>query len=232
MPGYTDRIGIATVHRGRVLERTDTLANQTVLTIELSDGYSFDIVCSPGDFLWLAYGYLVTEGYILWGEKPVLMEQSASRMYIELEQTHTAEPAPVESDFVTTSEVVCTRVAQFITGGKVFLKTGATHSAAISSGDSILCAAEDVSRTAALQKVIGHACLEDLELQHMILILSCRVPAAFISKAARAGIPVIAAVSAPTLQAVEKAEQLGICLCGFVRGNRMNVYSSKWRLGL
>ncbi len=232
MPGYTDRIGIATVHRGRVLEHTDTLANQTVLTIELSDGYSLDIVCSPGDFLWLAYGYLVTEGYILWGEKPVLMEQSASRMYIELERTQAAEPAPVESDYTTTSAVVCRQVAQFVTGGKVFMETGATHSAAISSSDSILCTAEDVSRSAALQKVFGHAYLKDLELQHTILILSCRVPVAFISKVARAGIPLIAAVSAPTLQAVEKAEQLGICLCGFVRGNRMNVYSSKWRLGL
>lgn len=232
MPGYTDRIGIATVYRGTVLERTDTLANQTVLTIEFSDGYSFDIVCSPGDFLWLAYGYLVTEGYILWGEKPVLMEQSASRMYIELERTQAAETIPVESDYTATPTVVCRQVAQFITGGKVFMETGATHSAAISNSDSILCTAEDVSRTAALQKVIGQANLEDLELQHMILILSCRVPAEFISKVARAGIPLIAAVSAPTIQAVEKAEQLGICLCGFIRGNRMNVYSNKWRLGL
>ena len=232
MPGYTDRIGIATVHRGKVLERTDTLANQTVLTIELSDGYSFDLVCSPGDFLWLAYGYLVTEGYILRGEKPVLMEHGASRMYIERERTQAAEPVPVESDYTTTSAVVFRQVAQFVTGGKVFMETGATHSAAISSSDSILCTAEDVSRSAALQKVIGHAYLKDLELQHTILILSCRVPVSFISKAARAGVPLIAAVSAPTLQAVEKAEQLGICLCGFVRGSRMNVYSSRWRLGL
>lgn len=232
MPGYTDKLEITTVDDGKVLEHTDTLATQTVFTIELSGGCSFDLVCSPGDFLWLAYGYLVTEGYIMREEKPLIMEQSVSRMCIELERTRTAEPAPVESDYTTTSAVVCRQVARFITGGKVFMETGATHSAAISSSDSILHTAEDVSRSAALQKVVGCAYLENLELQRTMLILSSRVPAAFISSVSRAGIPLIAAVSAPTLQAVAKAEQLGICLCGFVRGGRMNVYSNKWRLGL
>ncbi len=232
MPGYTDRIGITTVSDGRVHKHLDTLASQTDITIEFGNKHSFDFVCSPGDLLWLAYGYLLTEGYILWGEKPVPVKQNGSRMHIELERTRSAEPNVVESDYITTSEVVCRQVAQFVKGGKIFMETGATHSAAISSGHSIICTAEDVSRSAALEKVIGHAYLEGLEIQHGMMLLSSRVPAAFVSKVSRAGIPLIAAVSAPTLQAVKKAEQLGICLCGFVRGNRMNVYSNKWRLGL
>ena len=65
-----------------------------------------------------------------------------------------------------------------------------------------------------------------------ISVLSSRVRADFVRKAARVGIPVIAAVSAPTVEAVDLAEQLGICLCGFVRGSRMNVYANRWRLDL
>ena len=53
-----------------------------------------------------------------------------------------------------------------------------------------------------------------------------------ISKLARCGVPIVAAVSAPTIDAVRLAEELNVCLCGFVRGERMNVYANGWRLGL
>ena len=74
--------------------------------------------------------------------------------------------------------------------------------------------------------------MRNIEIHNSFIILSSRVPSAFVRKIARVGIPIIAAISAPTVQAVNEADRLGVCLCGFVRGNRMNVYANKWRLGL
>ena len=139
---------------------------------------------------------------------------------------------PVASDYRVTPEIIFKQVAEFVRAGAVFKETGATHSAAISREDSIECYKEDISRSAVLEKMIGCVYIKGLEIQKSFIILSSRVPLSFVKKTARAGIPVIAAISAPTVQAVNEADKLGICLCGFVRGNRMNVYSHKWRLGL
>jgi FdhD protein len=100
------------------------------------------------------------------------------------------------------------------------------------SADGRRAAAEDISRTCALEKALGAALLAGADLRSSILFLTSRIPRSFVRKAARVGIPIVAAVSAPTFEAVEEAERLGICLCGFVRGDRFNAYSRPSRVGL
>jgi len=109
--------------------------------------------------------------------------------------------------------------------------TGGTHAAALfTPGASLLSAAEDLGRHNALDKAIGKCLLRGYPTTGCGAILSSRISLELIVKAARAGIEIVAAVSAPSSLAVEAAQQLGITLCGFVRDGRATIFSHPHRL--
>lgn len=113
----------------------------------------------------------------------------------------------------------------------IFARTGGTHAAALFAADGTLLAlAEDLGRHNALDKVIGHGLLAGVASAGGCVLLSGRVSLEMITKAARAGIELVAAVSAPSSMAIDAANRVGITLCGFVRGNRLTAFSHPERL--
>lgn len=114
---------------------------------------------------------------------------------------------------------------------KVFGMTGGAHAAAVFNRDAhILAVAEDLGRHNALDKVIGKCLLTDTDLTGCGVLLSSRMSLEMITKAARAGFEIVAAVSAPTSLAIVIGERFGITLCGFVRGGRATIYSHPERI--
>jgi FdhD protein len=113
----------------------------------------------------------------------------------------------------------------------VFNTTGGTHAAALFSGEaSLLASAEDLGRHNALDKVIGQCLLRGRPTAGCGAMLSGRVSLELIIKAARAGIEIVAAVSAPSSLAIDAANRLGITLCGFVRHGRLTAFTHPHRL--
>ncbi|UJW32318.1 formate dehydrogenase accessory sulfurtransferase FdhD [Saccharothrix sp. AJ9571] len=139
---------------------------------------------------------------------------------------------PGDSDFSVSSDLLAKLPDQLRSRQKVFEATGGLHAAALfDATGELLVVREDVGRHNAVDKVLGWALLEGrVPLPQAGLLVSGRASFELVQKASMAGIPLLAAVSAPSSLAVELAAEQGITVVGFLRGDSMNLYTRDERV--
>lgn len=142
--------------------------------------------------------------------------------------------APLGPGPVVPASVITGLPAALRDGQRVFDTTGGLHAAGLADAHGALrTVREDVGRHNAVDKLVGAAVLGGrLPLSDTVLVVSGRVSFEIVQKAAVAGVPILAAVSAPSSLAVDAAARLGMTLIAFVRDGGFNVYTRADRVAL
>jgi len=108
----------------------------------------------------------------------------------------------------------------------LFKHTGGIHACGLfTSNGSLIDLKEDIGRHNALDKIIGNQIMKGHSFKQTIIVLSGRVGYEMAQKTAKAGIPILVAIGAPTSLAIDVAIQAGICLIGFVKNHSLNCYT-------
>lgn len=241
-------------------EECRVVAEQPV-TLEIEGVGEYTLMCTPSDQMALAVGFTFTEGMIADLSDVGLIrvcEEDSNTIRMRL-SGESCSRAGTRNLIVASSCGLCglERVGEILDNlgvcrqslrvslsrmlavhekmrslQTIFRDTGGTHAAAIfTSEGEIVSFAEDIGRHNALDKAIGKCLLSETPTAGCGLAFSGRASFEIVVKAAKAGIEVIAAVSAPSSLAIQAAERCGITLCGFVRGDRATVYTHESRVG-
>ncbi|MBU4535450.1 MAG: formate dehydrogenase accessory sulfurtransferase FdhD [Euryarchaeota archaeon] len=204
---------------------------------------------SPDSLKEFAMGYLLGEGLIrsLENVKDISIEENTIKVQVDMEDFDLVQELVVGSDcfggWRQKIEFVDKVESEFTVDKKTLLKsfiklkdnaftwqeTGGAHVAALIYKDKFL-SREDVSRHVAVDKVIGAGLLEKVNFENSYIAYSGRMPADMLIKIARVGIPIIASNAAPTTSGYAVANEAGITMVGFVRGERFNIYTHPRRI--
>jgi FdhD protein len=136
----------------------------------------------------------------------------------------------VESDLTVTPSQVQGLMNQLLEQAGLYHQSRGVHASALADGDQLLFIAEDVGRHNTLDKLRGRALKQGIPTQGRILLSTGRISSEMITKAARMGVPVVVSRTSPTVLSVHLARSWGIMLVGYMRGQRMSVYSGQERL--
>lgn len=221
-------IGILRVADGRRASASDQVIREAAITIKLNGRKYRRLYCLGSHLEELALGYFLAEG---------LAAPSAITVAVRGNEISVSRSA---GDKKPRTKKITSRIS--ISEGQVsdwverlndscplFQKTGGTHVVGIFGVGRPLII-EDISRHCAIDKVIGLALKEGVELSRGVLVTSCRQTVSAMNKAVNAHIPIVVTISAPTSLAVEQAQRCGVTLVGFARGRQFNIYANEWRI--
>jgi FdhD protein len=259
MGRLVDRRRVTRYQAGRVSEVADHVAVEEPLTVQVNGATITTTMRTPGHDIELALGWLVSEGVVR-QPSDVVGAIACDENTVEVRLApHITPPAPrltMQSSACgicgtdSIDDVVSRRNAQLDIGHPVatdvikglpsrlrdaqsaFDRTGGLHASGLFTleGDPV-CVREDVGRHNAVDKVVGWALQrEALPASAWTLQVSGRASFELTQKAVMAGVPILAAVSAPSTLAVDLARESGLTLIGFSRGESFNCYSGAERI--
>ncbi|MEL7566381.1 MAG: formate dehydrogenase accessory sulfurtransferase FdhD [Dehalobacterium sp.] len=243
---------------GKNEQVTDLVVREFPLTLFVNEIEIATVVCTPNDLRELGVGFLLSEGLIFRSNDIIDMECQERegllnvRISSSIKSTDSflrrniasccgkgraglyfindaRQVKAVDSSGIFQLEFLREQMAALERKSEIFKLTGGVHSAAL-AGKSLLLMYDDIGRHNAVDKVFGAMILQNINTDNKCLILSGRVSSEIVIKAARANIPLILSRAAPTDLAIDLAEELGISLIGFVRENKLNIYSHSERV--
>ncbi|TGB05143.1 formate dehydrogenase accessory sulfurtransferase FdhD [Halobacillus salinus] len=249
---------VSRVECGEVTELQDEVAVEFPLTLVVNGKEFATMVCSPLDLEVLVIGFLASEGIIRRKEdiSSLSIDEDTGFAYIELTkevpvvstmekrwigsccgksrafyfQSDAKTARTIMNHFQLEPEVCLQLMKQFHAEAQVFKKTGGVHQASIATREGLEVTFADIGRHNALDKLLGHMILHQLRNKEHTVLFSGRISSEVLLKISKMGIGFLLSKSAPTDLALKLAEDLNITAIGFVRDDRMNVYTHPERL--
>jgi FdhD protein len=161
---------------------------------------------------------------VLGPKKTILSGCGGSISYIDTEKL-----PKITSDY-SISTATIRNAAKAVLNSELHVKTGGIHIVALLDRENVLAVSEDIGRHNALDRVIGYALRNTIDLKKTWVIVSGRISSEMVRKCLIAGIPIIVSRGATTTLAVETAEKTGLTVVGFARSSRMVVYTHTHRI--
>lgn len=214
--------------RDGIIERqTEPVLREHSVKALVNGKLEMDFVCLPQFLPELIIGHLVTEGYLHRAEDVVSLSISPAGDSAEVTLKTLAEPGPMPdlTPAPWKAEWIFSLADRFAQGMPLHELTFATHSCFLARGGQLLFRCEDIGRHNAVDKAVGYALMNGIDLSACLLYSSGRMPADMAAKAIRAGIPLLASKGAPTSAAVKLARQHQLTLLCAARRDRMKLFS-------
>ncbi len=243
---------ILKIKNGKAFTTDDKVIEETSLTIYINQKEFVTILCSAENLEDLVIGYVYSAGLIQSMEQlnRVDVDYTNKLANIELKELSVNDSdfiklqasgcgrgtmffnkadnfynEKIQSEIQLKSETVLSLMNELQHKSENFANTGGVHSAALADANKILLFTDDIGRHNAVDKIIGHALKNKIDLKDKILLSTGRLSSEIILKILYSRIPIIISRSAPTSRAVEISRYKDITMIGFARSGKMNIYS-------
>lgn len=239
----------------------DTVVREVPVTIYFNKEEIVTVLCSPSQIKELAVGFLISEGFIrdmsdLYtlghhceenvvrvegrpqpGQKGLMnrrtMSSCCGKSRVSFNFANDTSLVRVQESTTRISLDEAMYFANYLEqNSTLFKETGGIHNGGIGRAGVVDFTCYDIGRHNVLDKILGRAHLQNLDLSNHALFFSGRVSSEILMKVAKMNIPILVAKSAPTDLALSLAEELNITVAGFARGDRLNIYTCPERIKL
>ncbi|MDX1775057.1 MAG: formate dehydrogenase accessory sulfurtransferase FdhD [Desulfobulbales bacterium] len=240
-------------------ETTDLVASEIGFSLEVNNKQVVTLLCTPSELDAMAIGFLLSEGILEHRDSLLDVQVDDDTFTVSVTLADLAKDIdktfhrktitsgcgqgitftdaadlkdlpPNRAMLLVSPENIKAMLKEFRSISSLFNKTGGVHSAALADSKNILLFSEDIGRHNAVDKLLGKAFMAGIELKDKIILSSGRVSGEIMTKVIRSRIPVLISRAAPTCMSVTYAEDHGVTLIGFARGDRMNIYTHPQRV--
>ncbi len=246
---------IVRIDKDKRAASTDKIVNEHSLELKINGKSHIKLMCLAEDLEQLCIGFLYNEGIITGMDdvKSVAFDRDSKTCEITIPENRAIlndklltkgssgalstekkvfNPSRVLSEgFPIESRTIMQVMQRLVEESELFSETGAIHSCALcDTKGSFIYFAEDLGRHNTLDKTAGEILMKGFSTDNKFLAVSCRLTGEIVRKAVAMGVPLLVSKAAVTLEAVNIAEEYGITLIGFARGERMNIYTDQARV--
>ena len=250
------KVNLTRIKGNKKEEVLDLVARETTFTILLNKKKLVTLNCTPEKYKYLGLGFLYTSGVLqrkediisldidrdqglmdirIEGISPSSEDIISNNILIEIYQQPEKQRSKfsfVDNSLKIKGNLVYSLISEMQKRADFFKLTGGVHSCALADKNgSIILFSEDISRYNTIDKILGEAFVNNISTKDKIILTSCRITSDILTKIAVGRVPIIISRAAPTDKAIELAQRIGITLLGFVRGERMNIYTHPERIG-
>jgi FdhD protein len=219
------QVRILQYKQGELSELNDLVADELEFRLVVDDRYVRNIQTSGYYLEELVVGHLLVKGIVRTPEEIGEVQIGGDEILVYLKHLNLHKPENESAAFQLPDYAkLLVLMKEFELRSHAFRKTGAMHAAGIATESGIEVFREDISRQNAVEMLIGNAAIHDISLKGKLILLSCRVTRQIAERLIAVGASCIISRSAVSFAALDLCRRNDICLIGFARLDRLNVY--------